>query len=136
MRKALANTMLTTGASLSILAIYSFVTGRNDFPLNTMFEVIGANTVINFGLLLRYRFEIKNLILDYVVDVTCIIAVLIVFGIIFDWYSIVSVWLLVAMAVGIYIFVIITTVVKINKDTKEINKLLLKRKEKSDKFVP
>jgi len=136
MRKALANTMLTTGASLSILAIYLFVANGDDFPLNTMFEVIGANIVINFGLLLRYKFEIKNLILDYIADVTYIIAVLIVFGIIFDWYSIVSVWLLVAMAIGIYIFVIITTVVKINKDTKDINKLLQKRKEKSDKFAP
>ena len=136
MRKTLANTMLTTGASLSILAFYLFVTGGDDFPLNTMFEVIGANIVINFGLFLRNKFEIKNLILDYVADVTYIIAVLIVFGIIFDWYSIVSVWLLVAMAIGIYIFVIITTVVKINKDTKDINKLLQKRKEKSDKFAP
>ena len=127
MRKTLANTMLTTGASLSVLAVFSFVNGRPDFPVRTMLEIIGANIVINFGLLLRFKFEIKNVILDYIVDVSYIIVVLAVFGIIFDWYSFVSVWLLVAMAVGIYTFVIITTVVKINKDTKEINKLLQKR---------
>ena len=127
MKKTLANTMLTIGASLSILAVFSLVTGREDFPVKTMLEVIGANIVINFGLMLRFKFEIKNVILDFIVDVSYIIAVLVVFGIIFDWFSIVSVWLLIAMAVGIYTFVIITTVVKINKDTKEINELLQKR---------
>jgi len=142
MKKTLANTMLTIGASLSILAVFSLVTGRKDFPVSTMFEIIGANIVINFGLMLKFKFEIKNVILDFIADVSYIIAVLVVFGIIFNWYSIVSVWLLVAMAVGIYTFVIITTVVKIKKDTKEINELLQKRnrgeasgEDKNDKFA-
>ena len=135
MKKTLANTMLTIGASLSILAVFSLITGREDFPVKTMLEVIGANIVINYGLMLRFKFEIKNVILDFIADVSYIIAVLVVFGIIFDWYSVVSVWLLVIMAVGIYTFVIITTVVKINKDTKEINELLQKRKDKNDKFA-
>ena len=132
MKKTIANTMLTTGASLSILAVFLSVIGEKYFLFNTIFEVIGANIIINFGFLLKHKFEIKNIILDFIVDVSYIIAVLVVFGIIFDWFSIVSIWLLVAMAIGINAFVTITTVVKINKDTKEINELLQKRHRSDD----
>jgi ABC-type bacteriocin/lantibiotic exporter with double-glycine peptidase domain len=75
------------------------------------------------------KFEIRNLILEYVVDISYTIAVLIVFGLIFDWYSAISVWLIVAMAVVIYIFAMIFTVTKIKKDAEELNKLLKKRQE-------
>lgn len=130
MKTTMARTMLTTGASLSILAVYFFITGEKELQIITIFQTIWANIVINLGIFLRYKFEIKNVILDYIIDVTYITLVLIVFGAVFDWYSKVPVWLLAAMAVGIYAFVIITSVIKINKDTKEINDLLQKRKEK------
>jgi hypothetical protein len=128
-KKTLANTMLTTGASLSILAVYLFFNGENDFSVTGIFQIIAANTVINFGILLRSKFEIKNVILDFITDVGYIIIVLLIFGMVFDWFALVPVWLLVAMAVVIYSFVIITTVVKIKNDTKEINDLLQKRKK-------
>jgi len=76
------------------------------------------------------KFEIRNLILEYLVDISYIIAVLIVFGLIFDWYSAIPVWLIVAMAVVIYIFAMIFTVTKIKNDAKELNQLLQKRQEK------
>jgi hypothetical protein len=130
MKKALANTMLTTGAALAILAVFFLIIGEEDIPIRTVFEILGANIFINFGLFIRFKFEIRNLFLDFITDVSYIIIVLLIFGVIFDWYSTIPVWLLPAMAVVIYIFVITTNIVKINKDTKEINELLQKRNEK------
>ena len=130
MKKTLVNTMITTGASLSIIAIFWLIIGDEDLPIKYIFQTIGANMVINFGFLLRNKFEIRNVILEFIVDVSFVIMVLILFCVIFKWYLLVPVWFLVAMAIGIHTFMILTTVVKINKDTKEINELLEKRKEK------
>ena len=128
MKRMLANTMFTTGASLIILTVFWLFIGEKVFALVHIFETIGANVVINFGLFLRNKFEIKNVILEYMVDVSYVIIVLIVFSLIFNW-ELTPIWFLVAMAVGIYAFLVITTVAKINRDTKEINELLEKRRE-------
>jgi hypothetical protein len=131
MKKTLANTILTTGAALAILAVFFLIIGEEDIPVRTVFEILGANILINFGLFLRFKFEIRNLFLDFITDVCYIITVLLIFGVIFDWYSAIPFWLLPAMALVIYIFVITTNIVKMNKDTKEINELLQKRNEKN-----
>jgi len=124
--------MFTTGTSLVILAIYLSITNQGFISNETVFEIFGANIVINFGLYLRFKFEIRNAILEFLVNVSYIIIVLLVFGNIFDWYSAVPVWFLSIMAVVIYIFAVIITIVKIQKDAKEINELLRKRKKKMD----
>ena len=130
MKNTITNTMFTTGTSLVVLAVYFLITGENEMGVQRVLEIFGANIVINFGILFRYKFEIKNVILEYFVDVTYITCVLLVFGFIFNWYSAIPFWLLPAMAAGIYMFVVIISVVKINIDAKEINDLLQKRKEK------
>jgi len=135
MKKTLANTMLSIGASLSIIAVYLFIRGVNDIPLVSVFQIIGANIMINFGLFIRSKFEIRNIIIEFIADVSYIIAVLVILGVIFNWYKVVPVWLLIAMAVAIYVFVIITNVVKINKDADKINELLQKRREKDDNIA-
>ena len=132
----MANTMLTTGATLSLLAVFFMVTGKNDIHVTTVFQIAGANIVINFGLLLRSKFEIRNTIFDFIVNLCYIIGVLAVFGFIFNWYDAAPIWLLVVMAVIIYVFVIITTMAKIRSDTKEINELLQKRREKDREIAP
>jgi len=136
MKKTMANTMLTTGATLSLLAVFFMVTGKNDIHVTTVFQIAGANIVINFGLLLRSKFEIRNTIFDFIVNLCYIIAVLVVFGFIFNWYDAAPIWLLVVMALIIYVFVIITTMAKIRSDTKEINELLQKRREKDREIAP
>jgi hypothetical protein len=122
--------MFVTGAALIILAVFSLLFNVEISFVPTIFEIFAANIVIILGLFLRMKFEIRNLILEYLVDISYIIAVLIIFGLIFDWYSAIPVWLIVAMAVVIYIFAMIFTVTKIKNDAKELNKLLLKHREK------
>ena len=124
------NTMFVTGSALVILTLFSllFKVEISFFP--TVFQIFAANIVIVLGLFVRGKFEIRYIILEYLVDISYIIAVLVVFGLIFNWYSAIPVWLLIVMAVVIYIFVMIISVTKIKKDAKELNKLLQKHQEK------
>ena len=130
MKKTLANTMLTTGAALTILTLFMFIMGIGTIQIKTVFQIVCANIVINFGLLLKHKFEMKNIVFDIITDVSYIVIILIAFGLSFDWYSLAPVWLLVVMAVVIYFFVIVTNVTKIRKETREINELLRQRRDK------
>jgi len=122
--------MFVTGSALVILSLFSLLFNVEISFVPTIFEIFAANIVIILGLFLRMKFEIRNIIMEYLIDISYIIAVLIVFGLIFNWYSAIPVWLLLVMAVVIYIFATIFTVTKIRKDAKELNKLLQKHQEK------
>jgi hypothetical protein len=121
--------MFVTGAALVILAVFSLLFNVEIGFVPTIFEIFAANIVIILGLFLRMKIEIRNLILEYLIDISYIIAVLVVFGLIFDWYSAIPVWLLVVMAMVIYLFATIFTVTKIRKDAEELNKLLKKHQK-------
>jgi len=131
-KKVVNNIMFSTGASLVILAAYLLFKSAEFNYAHAVLQIFAANIVINVGLFLRWKIEIRYMILEYLIDVGYIIAVLVVFGTIFGWYPIVPVWLLVVMAVVIYTLAAIITVTKSRKDTDEINELLQKRKEKTD----
>jgi hypothetical protein len=130
LKKNINNIMFVTGAALVILAVFSLLFNVEIPFVPYIFEIFAANIVIILGVYLRGKFEIRNLILEYLIDISYIIAVLVVSGLIFDWYSAIPVWLLVVMAVVIYIFAMIFTVTKIKNDAKELNKLLRDRQEK------
>jgi hypothetical protein len=131
-KKIIGYIMFTTGASLVILAVFSALFDVEIPYVPAVLQIFAANIVINAGLFMLWKFEIRYIILQYLIDVSYIIVVLVVFGAIFDWYSVVPVWLLAAMAVVIYILGTIITITKFRKDTDEINELLQKRKEKMD----
>jgi len=123
------NIMFVTGAALVILSLFLLLFNVNISFVPTVFQIFAANIVIVLGLFLRGKFEIRYIFFEYLIDISYIIAVLVVFGLIFSWYSAIPVWLLVVMAVIIYIFVMIISVTKIKKDAKELNKLLQKHQE-------
>ena len=127
--------MFTTGTSLVILAAFSILFGKEFSYSFVVLQIFAANIVINLGLFMLWRIEIRYLILQYLLDVTYIIVILVVFGLIFDWYSTVPVWFLAVTAAVIYALATIITVTKFRKDTDKINELLQKRKEKMDSSV-
>ena len=129
-KKIINDIMFVTGTALVLLAVFSLLLNVEIPFVPYIFEIFAANIVIILGLYLRGKFEISNLIFEYFVDISYIITVLIVFGLIFKWYSAVPLWLLVVMAVVIYIFAMIFTVTKLKKDSEELNKLLRKHHEK------
>jgi hypothetical protein len=121
--------MFVTGAAVVILAVFSLLFSVEITFVPVVFEAFAANIIIILGLYMRWKFEIRNIILEYLVDISYTIVVLVVFGLIFNWYSAIPLWLLVGMAVVIYIFATIISVNKIKKDAKELNKLLRARTE-------
>ncbi|MDR0301489.1 MAG: hypothetical protein LBI04_04150 [Treponema sp.] len=133
MRKTVVNIMFTTGATLVILAAFFVIFDIDKITVPTVFQIFGANIVINLGLLLTRKFECRYVIVEYLLDISYIIAVLVISGAVFDWYGAIKVWVLAVMAVVIYIFTIIISMNKLRKDTYEINELLKKRKEKNSK---
>jgi len=131
MKNTITRILFTTCAAILFLAVYMLIIGNEDIDIITIFQIFAANIIINIGIYFRYKIEIRKFILEFLVDVSYIIIVLLIFGYIFDWHSYVPVWYLAMMASVIYIIAVVTTVVKIKNDTKEINDLLLKRKEKN-----
>jgi len=122
--------MFVTGSALVILTVFSVLFNVEIPFFPTVLEIFTANIFIILGLFLFGSFEIRNIIMEYLIDISYIIVVLVVFGLIFDWYSSIPVWLLIVMAVVIYIFTTVFTVTKLKKDAEELNKLLQKHQEK------
>ena len=129
MRKTLVNTILTTGISIIGLTLYFAVTHKNTVFVHTILELLGANIIIHIGLHIRDKFEIFNVVLEHIVDISYTLIILVVFGILFNWFSAVPVWILILSGIIIYIITSVLTISKINKDTNEINKLLQKLQE-------
>ena len=130
MKRIIENIMTTTGSVLILLAIFTVIFGNTYIYTRTFFEILGANTVIHLGLLLTRKFESRYVIFEFLLDITYIIAVIVAFGLIFNWYSSMPVWVLVIMAVVIYIFGFLIKTVRTRKDAKEMDELLQKRKKK------
>jgi hypothetical protein len=131
MKKAVINTMATTGAVLVVLTIFAVIIGAKVMYLHTILEILGANIVIHFGLFLTRKFESPYAVLAYFLDISYVIAVLVIFGLIFDWYSSVPVWVLVIIGVVVYLFGLITNMGRIRNDIKEMDELIQKRKKKN-----
>jgi hypothetical protein len=129
-KKIINNIIFVTGTVLVILAVFSLLL-KVEIPfVPTIFEIFAADTIIVLGIFLLGKFEIRNIILEYLVDISYIIAVLVVFGFIFNWYHAIPVWLLIVMAVVVYIFTVIFTVTKLRRDTEELNELLHRHQER------
>jgi len=129
MKKTIVNTILTIGISIIGLTLYFVVTHKSTVFVHTILEIFGANIIIHIGLHIRDKFEIFNVVLEHIIDISYTLIILVVFGILFNWFSAVPVWILILSGIIIYIMTSVLTISKINKDTNEINELLQKLQE-------
>lgn len=60
-------------------------------------------------------------------DIVYTIAVVLIFGFVFNWYSSTPAWILVSMSVLIYLVGMLLSIIQMRQDISEINKLLKKR---------
>jgi len=130
MKCIIINIMATTGLAVVVLA--AFVRTK-DFDLYFSYAVLpifAANIVINLGLILTRKFESKYVVLEVLLDMAYTSAVLIIFGIIFDWFGATPVIVLVAMAAAIHLIAIFLNMAHVRGESNEINKLLKKRDKK------
>jgi len=123
--------MFTTGTSIIGLTLYFLIIQEERILIKTILQLFGANVLLHLALYLRYKFEIRNSILENIADNSIIIAVLLLFGFIFGWFVKVPVWLLIISCIGQYIITSIITVSKVKKDTEITNRLLNKLNEEN-----
>lgn len=127
MKKAVVNVMATTGLTLIILALTGVMYGARFLFIKSVFQSLGANMIIHTGLYFIHKFESKYMILESLLDISYAIAVLLVFGFIFQWYGSTPGWMLAVMAVVIYLFGCWVSIFRMKEDVKEINELLQNR---------
>jgi hypothetical protein len=101
-KKIIIDIMVTTGMALMLLAVFAVINGGESIYIETFFQVFGANIVIHLGLILTKKFESTFAVLEFLLDISYTIAVLVIFGLVFDWFSSIPIWYLVIMAVVVY----------------------------------
>ena len=130
MKKIIVNILYVTGAVLVVFAIYLTIIGKETILVNSIFEILGASILINVGITLRYRIEIRNFILENIVNLSYIIVVLLAFRAIFKWNNL-PIWFFILLAFIIYILSIVLLYYQVFRNKEEINKLLKKRRERT-----
>ena len=130
MKKIIVNILYVTGAVLVVFAIYLTIIGKETILVNNIFEILGASILINVGITLRYRIEIRNFILENIVNLSYIIVVLLAFRAIFKWNNL-PIWFFILLAFIIYILSIVLLYYQVFRNKEEINKLLKKRRERT-----
>jgi glycerol-3-phosphate acyltransferase PlsY len=133
LKRIISYVFTSTGAVLFLLAVFVMFTENKSISAGTILEIIGANTVITIGLFLTYKVELRYPILEFLLDIGFMVAVIILSGTLFNWYSYIPVWVPVIMVIVVYILFYLLDIIRVRKDIKEINKLLQKLKEKETK---
>ena len=132
MKKRIIHVLATTALSLIILSMIALMSDAKCLFISTVFEAFGANIVIHSGLLHIRRLEFKYAICGFLLDISYAVAVLIVFGAIFDWFASTPIWILVIMAVIVYGLSLFLNLFRMQQDVREINELLQRRDEKTE----
>jgi len=129
MKRNIVDTFFTTGISIIGLTLYFAVTEKSAVSVHAILELFGANILINIGFYIRGKFEILNVVIEHIIGITYVLAVLVLFGIAFKWFSAIPVWMLIVSGICIYIISYMLLISQIKKDTNEINELLQKLQE-------
>jgi hypothetical protein len=124
MKKTIINMMFTTGTSIVGLTLYFIFLREERVLTQTILQLFVANILIHLGLYIRDKFEVRNPIIESILDNSIIITVILAFGFVFGWFVKVPVWLLVISAIGLYIITVFITSSEVKKDIEKVNKLL------------
>lgn len=130
MKKFVINVLATTGLSLVLLSVIALFYQAEYLCFQTVFQVFGANAVLHFGFLLLRKLEMKRLLIEIFSGIVMIIILLIVCGLLFDWFSSTPAWVLIPMGFVIYIVSAVLDLISMRQDAREINMLIRKREGK------
>ena len=86
--------------------------------------------MISAGLSLTHKIEFRYAIFEFLLDIGFMLAVIILSGTLFNWYSHISIWIPLVIVLITYILFYLLDIVRVHRDIKEINKLLQKLREK------
>lgn len=129
MKRIIRNWLATTGLSLLLLAVVAAVYGGHAIFIVTVFQTGLANLFIHLGLEVFQGFESRYCLVEIGVEIGYVLAVLIIFGLIFDWYESTPLWILVLMGIVVYFVGCLVDVFRIRNDVDTINRQLQLRRK-------
>ena len=129
MKKNIVNILATTGISLLLLSFVALAYHAKCIYLGTVFQVFIVNAISHLGIFFSHKIELKNIYIETILEIIFIIGELFVFGRLFNWFTSISIGLLVIMGVMIYIVSLFLNLLQMKQEAKEIN-LLIKRRNK------
>lgn len=130
MRKFMVNIFATTGISLLLLSITALFFHAQCIYLQTVFQVLGTNIMVHFGLFFLNKLEVKYAVFEIFLNITLILVMLLLFGSVFHWFTSTPLWVLMIMGFVIYIVSIILNLLCMQQEAQEINALIKKRNSK------
>lgn len=131
MKKMAVSILCSTGITLIVLAVFGTISGARFLLIGGVFQSFLANIIIHSGLQVTHRFESSYAVLEFMVDISYTMAVVIGCGAVFDWYSSTPVGMLAVMTALIYTISILLSIIKVRQKVEEINELLRRRNGRS-----
>lgn len=132
MKKGLINIFATTGLSLILLSIIAMFYSAEFLCIKTVFQAFALNVVVYLILLLIYKIEIKYLAVEVAFEIVLTVALSLLFGAIFNWYTSTPLLVLVLMSIAIYVISIVLNILHMKQEADEINKLIQTIKEEKE----
>ena len=122
----IVNITVTTGISIVMLSvIIRILLPYFDLYFTVaVFQTFGANIVIHLVFLLTRIFESKYPALEILLDIISTTIVLLIFGMVFNWFRITPIWTLIIMAISINLVALFLNMVRIKNEANIINRLL------------
>ena len=124
MKKGFINIFATTGISLILLSVIATFYSAEFLCVKTIFQVFGVNVFVHMIFLLMYKIEIKYLAIEVAIEFVLIVALPLLFGAIFNWYTSTPLFVLVPMSIAIYVISLVLNIVRMKQEAEEINKLI------------
>lgn len=113
-----------TGLELIVLGFGATLYGGIWIYIPTIFQCLVLSTAIQLGIYLLKNFESKYVIVEYLVEITLVQILVLVFGHIFSWYEGTPLWFLLIIGVSTYILSSFLGIISVNSDIRYINKEL------------
>lgn len=124
MKRGFTNIFATTGLSLILLSIIATFYSAEFLCVKTVFQVFLLNAVVHLIFLLMYKIEIKYLAAETALEIILTVAVALLFGAVFNWYTSTPLFVLVLMSMAIYVISIVLNILHMRQEANEINELI------------
>ncbi len=124
MKRGFTNIFATTGLSLILLSIIATFYSAEFLCIKTVFQVFLLNVVVHLIFLLMYKIEIKYLVAEAALEIILTVAVSLLFGAVFNWYTSTPLFVLVLMSMAIYVISIVLNILHMKQEANEINELI------------
>lgn len=124
MKRGFTNIFATTGLSLILLSIIATFYSAEFLCVKTVFQVFLLNAVVHLIFLLMYKIEIRYLAAEAALEIILTVAVALLFGAVFNWYTSTPLFVLVLMSMAIYVISIVLNILHMKQEANEINELI------------